>query len=106
MRVLPWCRNKMTYMAVLIRDNRASWACASLDCLKDPRLPVEESSSARSRHFPFYAPYIERASLTDPSSAPVSSYGSEQLVKPLVAESNAVPPTPNVPDVLVFKLLT
>ena len=29
-----------------------------------------------------------------------------QLVKPLVAESKAVPPTPNVPEVLVFNEFT
>jgi hypothetical protein len=29
-----------------------------------------------------------------------------QFENPLVAESSAVPPTPNVPEVLVFRLLT
>ena len=32
--------------------------------------------------------------------------GALQLVKPVCADSRAVPPTPNVPDVLVFNPLT
>src|SRR5687767_982126 len=34
------------------------------------------------------------------------SYGRAQFVNPEVADNSAVPPTPKVPDVLVFRLLT
>ena len=36
----------------------------------------------------------------------IGGYGALQLVKPDWADSSAVPPTPKVPDVLVFSPLT
>ena len=63
------------------------------------RIPSREQTAAKRQPKSDSPPQVKLTHLTIP---PWDVQGAVQLVKPVVADSRAVPLTPKVPEVLVF----